>query len=309
MNHLFILVLSSLRTFHAESINCTLNIKLDKTKCQVIVANTIDLTSSSIQCKNEQEITFEKENFLKVARSKSPGCGSFVFKMIITRKIKETRITDGKVFIHGNTCSLKRNTMTTTKTTNATKSTPTIKTTTTLIIAPTLATTKDNWETIFFQPKEHNIIKNSLLTTLPTLKKEWRVSHEFFPTDYSSEEWTDSLHLTIEGDKKQYGHKTPAILFRPGQGLYISSAISGNPSYSWETFTDIPPLNTWTNITITQEQDSNSKFMFSIMIGDKLVHTTENTQPQEFSNVRVYASNPWWTAQPGKIKNLVVQTN
>ena len=34
----------------------------------------------------------------------------------------------------------------------------------------------------------------------------------------------------------------------------------------------------------------------------------ENTVPSMFSNVKVYAGDPWYPAQDGKIRNLVIVT-
>ena len=64
----------------------------------------------------------------------------------------------------------------------------------------------DSWETVLNLPEERSIIKGHLLTTLPILGMEWRVSHEFRPTDYSNSGWTNSIHLTTGGDNHQYGY-------------------------------------------------------------------------------------------------------
>ena len=79
--------------------------------------------------------------------------------------------------------------------------------------------------------------------------------------------------------------------------MLIDSAINGK---NYRRSTKLPMLNTWTAITVCQER-VDEKFMFSIKVGDKLVLNVENTDPKEFSDDKVYASNPWNTVQPGWI--------
>ena len=48
--------------------------------------------------------------------------------------------------------------------------------------------------------------------------------------------------------------------------------------------------------------------MYRISIGGEELHAVENSQPEEFHNVKVYASDPWYPAQPGSIRNLVIES-
>ena len=48
--------------------------------------------------------------------------------------------------------------------------------------------------------------------------------------------------------------------------------------------------------------------MYRISIGGKEVYAVENSQPEEFKDVKVYASNSGHTAQPGSIRNLVIES-
>ena len=155
-------------------------------------------------------------------------------------------------------------------------------------------------------------MKGTLLTTLPTLGKEWRVTHDFKPTEYLNH-YANSLHMTIEKDirnseygNSQYGDRTPAIWpSTPEDGFHTTSAVNGIKSYHQDF--DRPPVGAWTTIAMSQTLEGG-KYVYRITMGGQEVHAVENRVPAEFQDVKVYASNPWYDAQPGSIRNLVVET-
>ena len=51
-----------------------------------------------------------------------------------------------------------------------------------------------DWKTTFSLPTEHPLKKASLLTTLPTLTKEWKISFELKPTNYQYASFAQILH-------------------------------------------------------------------------------------------------------------------
>ena len=66
--------------------------------------------------------------------------------------------------------------------------------------------------------------KNNLLTTLPTLPREWMVEFLFKPTNLDNPDWTSIFHMTIGGNRENLDNRTPAIFFRPNQGFYFASS-------------------------------------------------------------------------------------
>ena len=158
-----------------------------------------------------------------------------------------------------------------------------------------------------YKCKKHKLAKDTLLTILLTLGKEWRVTHDFKPTQYLSPIWANSLHLTSGGNSEHYGARTPGIW--PSMGdpskSYIASAVNGENSYIYRP--DRPPVDVWTSVEISQTLEGE-RYMYRIIGGGQEVHAVENTQPQEFQGVKVYASDPWHEAQPGSIRNLVIET-
>ena len=160
-------------------------------------------------------------------------------------------------------------------------------------------------ETIYRAAEEHQLVQGTLLTTLPTLGKEWRVTHDFKPTRYLNH-YANSLHLTIGGEYGQYGDRTPAIWpSTPEDGFHTTSAVNGMKSYPRDF--DRPPVGAWTTIAMSQTLEGG-KYVYRVTMGGQEVHAVENRVPAEFQDVKVYASNPWYAAQPGSIRNLEIET-
>ena len=148
-------------------------------------------------------------------------------------------------------------------------------------------------------------MRSFLLTTIPKLGKEWKISFEFLPREFTNTN-NNIIHLTST-DKDEYethGDRIPIILLEE-QKVYVRSSINGNPDYS-KIFTDVLSLNQWKRIEVGQ-QKINGDFIYSISIGGKELHSVVNTQPKEFTEVKVYVSSPWFTAKPGAIRRLTIQ--
>ena len=160
---------------------------------------------------------------------------------------------------------------------------------------------------VYEKEEEFAVVESNLLTTLTTLGKEWRITFDFKPTDYDHNNWTSLIHLTIGGNNETYGDRTPAIFFRTDLGMHVSSAINGNPTYSVD-LNQPPPVGEWTTIVMSQAKSTDGEFVFKTEINGMESFTTVNVQAVEFSSVKVYASDPYYTAQPGFIRNLVIMT-
>ena len=159
---------------------------------------------------------------------------------------------------------------------------------------------------MFSLPAQHQLKKGSLLTTLQSLGQTWRISFQFYPSNYNSKGWTSLLHLTTGGDLRTYGERTPAIFFHPSYGMVTASAINGNPNY-WKSLNIQIPLSQWSTIVLSQEK-SDGVVTFRIVVNGTEAWSVVNTQPKEFKSVKVYASDPWYEAQPGYIRALTIQT-
>jgi len=115
------------------------------------------------------------------------------------------------------------------------------------------------------------------------------------------------VHLTVEGGGEAYGDSVPAIFFHPHHGMLVISAVNGQHNFHANVTQHRPNLGQWTNIKISQELFLG-EFWLKISIGGREVFAVKNQLPTEFSNVKVFASDPWHLAQPGSIRNLTIQT-
>ena len=134
---------------------------------------------------------------------------------------------------------------------------------------------------------ERPIEENTLISTLSHLSKTYYLSFDVEATEFGSG-YQSIIHLTIGGDKAQYGDRTPAVWYNSGKKLYICSAVSGNRDNCY-THPNQAQLNTYTNVQISQRLE-NGKYMYRIYIDGERTHEVENTQPKDFTDVKVYVS-------------------
>ena len=164
------------------------------------------------------------------------------------------------------------------------------------------------WTTAFSLESEHQIVRDSLLTVLPNMTKEWKVTFDVNPTHYSWNGLKSILHLTTGGkgvgSNAKVGDRIPAIWFHKTRGVLISSALDGRVSLN-KVFKPLPPAGEWARIEVSQILVS-SRYMYSITVGNK-VFSKPNRKPVELSEVKVFAGSPWYEGQTGSLRNLKIE--
>ena len=102
------------------------------------------------------------------------------------------------------------------------------------------AASKMEWTTAFSQRDELELAQDNLLTTLPKLTKEWKVSLEVNPTDYSFGSYANVLHMTIGGKglgaSGKVGDRSPVIWIHKTKGVMIASTLNGKVAYTKNYF-------------------------------------------------------------------------
>ncbi|XP_065678704.1 uncharacterized protein LOC124807437 isoform X2 [Hydra vulgaris] len=147
------------------------------------------------------------------------------------------------------------------------------------------------------------IERNQLLTILTNFPTEYEISFDFKPTAYLNT-WASIIHLTTGGNVDYYGDRTPGVWISPGNDLYVASAISGFANSDFYSKL-ILPINEWIQVKISQIKFTN-QYIFAIEVANSSIYKTQNTLSKNFSNVKVYIGDPWYPAQPGFIRNLVI---
>ena len=164
----------------------------------------------------------------------------------------------------------------------------------------------ETWSLAFSTDNLLEVKLSNLVTTLPFLSEEWRVSFTLFPLDLSDQgNWVNILHMTTGENNCCYGSRTPIISFYPPYGLLIDSAISGQNTVG--VILPSPVLRVNTNIEITQESNEEGKIMYRVVIDDVEVYQNENTDPRVFENVAVYVPDPWYMSPDPNYKLGFVQ--
>ena len=161
-----------------------------------------------------------------------------------------------------------------------------------------------HWREAYSQNSKHVIRKNRLLTTLPKLTKEWKVSFDVNPTSFSTR-YSSVLHMTIGRNNARVGDRIPAIWFHAIKGVMVSSALNRKVSFN-AVIKNLPRARKWTRIEVTQTLVA-SRYVFIITIGGKKVFTKRNTKPVELSDVKVYAGSPWSPSQKGSLRKLKIE--
>ena len=163
--------------------------------------------------------------------------------------------------------------------------------------------------TVYSQPSgELKLTRDTLLATIPNLGLQWEVSFDFKPSSYDYNDWTTILHLTVGGDWKNLGDRTPAIMYNPHYGLTVGTAIGHNPNFWNDNTKPSPPVGQWSKIVVSQRSSDFSTTLSLEIDGVPSFAPVDNPAPQEFSSVKVYASDNWTTTQPGSIRGLTIKT-
>ena len=172
---------------------------------------------------------------------------------------------------------------------------------------------------VFCQPREHHLQRGQKLTTLSKLGKEWSVSFDFKPIESQLTEQANIIHLTILGgqdseERITYGRRIVSIMTRPDQDLHFSMALTDQNGVerNWNSNFNGTQVDKWTNITISQQkvrkdEEECEKYVQTITIDGNQVFRRRNTGPEEFRPVNVFASSHNFPAQPGFIRNFVIQ--
>ena len=154
-----------------------------------------------------------------------------------------------------------------------------------------------------FTGKEILITKNTLVSTFPSLPKQYEFSFDFKPTKFVGG-WTNILHLTTGGNAG-WGERIPAFLMVNNK-VAIANAIDGNGN--WYFWSPVLKVSEWVHFRVTQTFERH-EYVYRVYMNKQLLKTKVNKKPQEFKQVDVWVSDNWYAATPGYIKNLRAKGN
>ena len=115
------------------------------------------------------------------------------------------------------------------------------------------------------------------------------------------------LRVGIGGNNAKFGDRTPAIFLHKGLSMRIFSAVNDEHNFKFTTPDDIP-MNEWTRVEISQLRQPDGVYQLTIRIGGIIVLQKTNTDPKEFSDVKVYTGDNFYKPADAKIANLMINT-
>merc|ERR1712042_18359 len=152
--------------------------------------------------------------------------------------------------------------------------------------------------------------KDQLITVVPYMGKEYEVSFELYLNSYPTADWTSVLHFTRSGNAHSYGDRCPGVWLSGHANhyrlLHVAAAVDGITNM-WIDTKKIYPLKTWIKIKISQALMYDN-FVYTVEVDGQTVHEEINDVAAMFTDVKVYAGDPWYPAQDGKIRNLTLKT-
>ena len=160
---------------------------------------------------------------------------------------------------------------------------------------------------VFFDTEEHQI-KCKLVAKIPKLESQWRIIHDFKPTEYPPAR-SSTILCVFKGDGMTPGNSFVRLEF-PLPNIGLAHGILNNQTQPDRAVksTQLPKVGEWTRIEFGHEKVDEKYFLF-LSVGGREVGRKEVTDPglRKLNDVKVIiGSNKWERCQPGFIRRLVV---
>ena len=162
-----------------------------------------------------------------------------------------------------------------------------------------------------FTAKTVRIAKNHHIATFDYIGKEYAVSFDFVPSKLTTY-WSNVLHITNKDSNCcAEGSRLPAIFFRRENDvshIYIGSDINGNGCYEYDQPEEAIAVGKKVSVRV-QQDNFGGNYVYTISINGNVKWAVYNTKPKEFTDMKVYVSDPWHASQEGAMTNLEVLSN
>ena len=164
------------------------------------------------------------------------------------------------------------------------------------------------WSTVFERSEEIPLVKGKLLTTIPSLGKQWRVSLEVFSENFEHRGLANVLQMMTGETLGQFGKCIPAVWIHQSKVVFISTALGRKPIFTQRFHSDVPAhaCGNATQIEVSQSLQGED-YIYAIKIGGNQVYSAKNPRPRDFYDVKVYSSSPSFPPLSGSIRNLKIE--
>ena len=134
-----------------------------------------------------------------------------------------------------------------------------------------------------------DIASGQIIQEFQNWGKLYKIEFELTVTHRPQIGFTNVFHVTAKEENSNYGDRIPTVYIN-SEHIQIASAVNGNKDYSfWHRY----ELERKYKFIIQQFKVSGS-YWYEIIKDGVSELKIPNTQPQSFSNVKLYGSNPWW---------------
>lgn len=145
--------------------------------------------------------------------------------------------------------------------------------------------------------------RNQLLDIISKRSKGYTVTFDIKPISVVPT-WTNILHFTITGNRGNFGDRAPGVWFlKNSTRLYICSDFHASANKCSVSKSPLK-LGEYTSVEIKQYDLGYSYWIYRSKINGIFNHNWANFKPRCFMDVKLYASNPWYSAADAVIKNL-----
>ena len=172
--------------------------------------------------------------------------------------------------------------------------------------SPSCPKTTTEWSTAFEQADASPLVKGKLLSTIPALGKQWRVSLEVFPENFDFTGLASVLHMVTGERLGRFGKRIPAVWIHRSKAVIVSTALGKEPIFTKRFRSNVPTLGNWTQIEVSQSRQGED-YKYAIKIGGTQVYSAKNLRPRDFYDVKVYSSSPSSPPLAGSIRNLKIE--
>ena len=126
--------------------------------------------------------------------------------------------------------------------------------------------------------------------------------------------WGNIIHLMDKSiNTGNDGGLLPGVWFRSNSTqFYVGYNLNG-AHFIHFTANQSLPLNDYSTVEITQRKNDNDKYEFKCTVNGSVIAKSEGnlenpsiaSAPKEYTQVKLYASNPWSPAANAEITNLL----
>jgi len=160
---------------------------------------------------------------------------------------------------------------------------------------------------VFHKYEKFEISKENQIGILQRLGLQFVITFDLSFNTVPANGGNNILHFTTGDNYGAYGDRIPFLYYAKKQFL-LSSAISGNGNnYKWIPYS--PKANTWYHMEISQLLKDNGEVVFEFKIDGTSYWSITNTDPREFTDVKMFAADPWHYALDGSMRGLTVKTS